>query len=293
MNVVLIRTIQTLWKGFNNSEQNENIGELTLEQRIGIIGIGHMGEEIVNALIKAGYPNKKIYASRRNERELNRISNNYGINTSTDNNEVLEKSDIVLICVKPQDFQKAVKSLTVKKDVLYISIAAGITMEYLSKMLGSDKRTVKSMPNTGIPYEACATAYVIGKNCTEDDKKAIQAIFNACGECFETKEEKFHGVTYGACGPGVYLRDLEADAEIMSEQGLSDKEIRLIQTSNLITTANMLKTGKPYEELYSKVASKGGGTEAAYEFGLKSLYYQIRKKMGNAAIDRFIELSKN
>ena len=55
----------------------------------------------------------------------------------------------------------------------------------------------------------------------------------------------------------------------------------------------MLKTGKPYEELYSKVASKGGGTEAAYEFGLKSLYYQIRKKMGNAAIDRFIELSKN
>ena len=165
MNVVLTRTIEKYYKNIKHAIQHGIKGDLTLEQRIGIIGIGNMGEALTDALIKSGYPNNKIYASHLNKTELDRISTSYGINTSTNNNYVLENSDVVIVCVKPQDFQKAVETLTVKKDVLYISIAAGITMENLTEMFGYNKRIVRVIPNIGMKYRTSATAYVMGKNC--------------------------------------------------------------------------------------------------------------------------------
>lgn len=74
-----------------------------LDTRIGIIGCGNMGTDIVDALLKLQFDPKKIRISSRNHEYLLQESSytKHGIQLSYDNKAAIHASDMVIVCVAP------------------------------------------------------------------------------------------------------------------------------------------------------------------------------------------------
>ena len=253
--------------------------------KIGIIGVGNMGSALAKSLVKAGY--KYIWGSNIIDLDKLRV---LGINATNDNNEVIQNSDYIIISVKPQILADVAKDL-VKKDRLYISMAAGITLETLYELFET-KRVARVMPNIGLQFGVSTTAYVMGESCNDNDENALIKIFNTAGVSIKSNEDQMIGFTYAGCAPGLIARSLEPDVDSMLNQNMTKDQIIKTQISSLITVAKLLEKGLSHEEVYKMVASPKGITEAAYLKNLELGTYDNIKQGAKAALIRNEELAK-
>ena len=73
--------------------------------RLGFIGCGNMAGAIIAGIIKKGLVSPdEIYGSNSTLEHANATHERLGIQTSTDNTLVAGESDIVFLCVKPQQY---------------------------------------------------------------------------------------------------------------------------------------------------------------------------------------------
>ena len=220
--------------------------------------------------------------------ESNKINNlNY-----IDNLEKIPQNyvaDIVFICIKPQEAKEILEEFAqakiFHKDTIFISILAGKNLNFFSKIFGSKKQIVRSMPNLGIEVNQGIIPY-IHKNLTAENKKIILNIFANFGTAFEVVEEKlFHVLTalYG-CGPAYIflMQKIFYDIAIsykISEKTAYDLTKKLFLGSSLLSFESTLDFSKMIEN----VASKKGVTEASLESLLKDnkLHKSILKATKN------------
>ena len=163
-----------------------------MNKRIGFIGCGNMGQAMIGGIVKSGIiPPLNIIASRRNESLLNSIKSKYRIHITTDNTEAAAFSDILVLAVKPNMYEKVIKEISshVKEDVLIIAIAAGITIDFIEKSFGRDMKVVRTMPNTPAMVGEGMTAISKNNNVTDEELKEVIAIFESFGKA-EVIEEK-------------------------------------------------------------------------------------------------------
>jgi len=219
--------------------------------------------------------------------ESNRINNLNYINS-------LEKipqnyvADIVFICIKPQEAKEILEEFAqakiFHKDTIFISILAGKNLNFFSKIFGSKKQIVRSMPNLGIEVNQGIIPY-IHKNLTAENKKIILNIFVNFGTAFEVEEKLFHVLTalYG-CGPAYIflMQKIFYDIAIsykISKKTAYDLTKKLFLGSSLLSFESTLDFSKMIEN----VASKKGVTEASLESLLKDnkLHKSILKATKN------------
>lgn len=132
---------------------------------------------------------------------------------TTSNVEVVQKSDIIIIAVKPGVVAKVLNELcsAVPGDLTgkcFISIAAGVSLSALeSSMTGcSNISFIRVMPNTPCSVGECAAAYSLGKYATLVQKDACEAIFKSVGTISQVPEQMMDGVT-GLSGSGPACKD--------------------------------------------------------------------------------------
>ncbi len=81
------------------------------QKLIAFIGGGNMAQAIVLGLLKQGYPADKIIVNDPNE-EKQAFFAQYGVAVSTDNNQSIKQSQVVLFAVKPQVLADVCKPLS-------------------------------------------------------------------------------------------------------------------------------------------------------------------------------------
>ena len=81
------------------------------QKLIAFIGGGNMAQAIVLGLLKQGYPANKIIVNDPNE-EKRAFFAQYGVAVSTDNDQSITQSQVVLFAVKPQVFADVCKPLS-------------------------------------------------------------------------------------------------------------------------------------------------------------------------------------
>jgi pyrroline-5-carboxylate reductase len=122
--------------------------------RVGVIGTGVIGEALIKALISFGVAPTSINISEKRDERKSEIIERYGVMPL----DSLENVDVLLMAVKPQDFESTVKEFG-KFDPglpLIISFAAGIKIAKISNYFGPAARILRVMPNTPIAMvEAC------------------------------------------------------------------------------------------------------------------------------------------
>ena len=117
---------------------------------IGFIGGGNLAEALVRGVISAQVysPSEVIVSDVRSER-LDYLGSEYKVTAAQSNAVLVQKADVVVLSVKPQNMQDVLDEIkdAVKKDAIIISMAAGVTTEKIAGALG-DTSIIRVMPNT-------------------------------------------------------------------------------------------------------------------------------------------------
>lgn len=272
-------------------------------QKIGIIGFGNMGQAITER-IKAHY---QVIIFDKDKGKISSVS---GIRIAKDNIDLVKTADVVILAVKPQDFDTVLNEIkNYAEDKLIISIAAGITTSYIEKFIRKVK-VIRAMPNIGVRIGEAETSLSKGKNARDIDLDFAKELFNCLGKTWAMKEEMINAATaISGSGPAYifyymnikridhfdvpvrlereYIERLKEAAE---KVGFDAQTAIELATSTTASSIHLIKeTGVSPVELIKQVASKGGTTEAALEILAKGGSWV---EAAQAALKRAEELGK-
>jgi len=238
----------------------------------------------------------RLMASDVDPFKRKKIASKYHIPVTEDNRQLAEKSDILLLAVKPQEIHQVLTEMADKigKSKLIISIAAGMTTEVIEKTLNSKVRVVRVMPNTPALIGEGISAIAGGRFAKRGDIQRTLEIFKAVGEVVQLKEKDLDAVTaLSGSGPAYFAYWIGALVEQGIAEGLDLKIALKLALATAKGTAMLLqKTQLSPEELITRVASKGGTTEAALKvFEQEQLKEKIKRAV-HAAVERSRELSQ-
>lgn len=237
--------------------------------RISFVGTGNMAGAIIRSILKAGRIKAQDVCVFDKFSDKCKDFCNMGAKMAHSLFDAVECSPLVLLAVKPQDYESLlldIKNSNVNLDgKIFISIAAGISTDYVCNSLGRQVPVVRVMPNTPLLLGVGATAISRNAFVSDKDYSRICTLFAASGTVTALEESQMNAVISVNSSSPVYLYML-ADAMIKgaTQQGISEKMATELVFQTLKGSVEMLKkSGLSPDELIKMVASPGGTTQAA------------------------------
>lgn len=249
-----------------------------VKKRLGIIGFGNMGSSIA----LGARPLFEVCVFDKDKQKLS--NNNGGLKTENSIANLINNSDVIILAVKPQDFEIALGEIKpFIQGKLVLSIAAGITTGYIEKIL-KETRVVRAMPNIAVKIQAAETSLAKGRYANDEDFSLAKELFELLGKVWLVKEEMIDSVTaISGSGPAYIFYDMEINKldplkipverkndyvqklkQAAFEVGFNPKmalDLAICTTASSIQL--LIKTGHSPAELRKMITSAGGTTEAA------------------------------
>lgn len=244
----------------------------------GFIGVGNMGYPLLKAAIRT-FGEKEVvftdaFAAKREE-----VAAQSSAVALSSNAEVAENCKYLLLAVKPQTFGQVLTELkgVISKEHIVISIAAGITIEYIKEALSEDTRVVRAMPNTPAMISLGMTCISYSDDIfTEKEQEVIGSFFSSFGK-YEIFDEKLMNAVICANGssPAYVYMFIEALADSVVSLGIPrDKAYTLAAQTVYGAAAMVLETGEHPAKLKDNVCSPAGTTieavKALEEYGFRN-----------------------
>ncbi|MDH5570933.1 MAG: pyrroline-5-carboxylate reductase [Gammaproteobacteria bacterium] len=263
--------------------------------KIGFIGAGNMARSLIGGLIASGVSTENILVSSIDETHLSALSADFGVRTTTINQDIVDNSDVVVFAVKPQVLKEVCSELNTRADSLYLTVAAGIPTSSLANWLGDRLAIIRAMPNTPALLQAGATALFANAHTSKPQRESAESIMRAVGlSVWVDKEELMDTVTaLSGSGPAYFFLLMEHMIQTAQDMGLSADTARLLTVQTAFGAAKMaLEIDKAPAILRQNVTSPGGTTERAIntfeDGGMAKLVHDAL----HAAQDRAKELAK-
>lgn len=235
--------------------------------RIGFLGAGKMATALARGWLSAGLATAdRTLASDPYPQAQQAFTQETGIRAVADNREVVTRSDLLIVAVKPQTMKALLSE--VRSDVqprhLIVSIAAGISLRQLADGLGGDRRLVRVMPNTPCLVGASAAGYSPSDKATAEDVALIDRLLNAVGRAYRLPENLLDAVTgLSGSGPAFVAVMIEALSDGGVRMGLPRDVATALAAQTVLGTAKMLlETGQHPGQVKDMVASPAGTTIA-------------------------------
>ena len=234
--------------------------------KIGFIGMGNMGNAILNGLLKTHRPEDMIFSAAHQDK-MEAVTARTKVPHAGSNRECAKAVKYLILAVKPQYFDAVFSEIrdVVTPEQVVISLAPGVTISNITERLGGNVRVVRAMPNTPAMLGEGMTGISCGEgSCTEEEKETVRDIFSSCGRV-EMVEERLMdavGCVSGSSPAFVYMF-IEALADGGVKYGLPRKTAYAMAAQTVLGSAKMiLETGKHPGQLKDEVCSPGGTTIA-------------------------------
>ena len=263
---------------------------------IGFIGAGKMAEALIGGLIAKGvYSKDEIIACAPSQKTRDHISAAYGIKVYEKAADVVDRTDLIVLAVKPKNvpgiFEE--EGVVIGKGKTVLSIVAGLSLEKMDRYV-PDAKKVRAMPNHCCMVLECATGYTCDPAMTNKDKETINKILSSVGLAVEIPENQMEAVTgiAGSSPAFMYMViDAMADAGVLN--GLTrDQAVKLAAQSMLGSAKMVLETGKHPDQLKDEVCSPGGttivGVKILEDLGMRS----AMSSAVDGTIQRALEMKK-
>ncbi len=253
---------------------------------VGIIGTGNMGSAILRGMVDASYIKpSQLTVFDVSKRKLKEIEEDIpGIIPGRDCRDVAERSDLIIIAVKPVYFQDVIDEIRPAlrgKNIL--SIAAGWTADMLEKALqNSGAAYLRVMPNTPALVGEGMTAICDETTFSQEDFDYAKGIFDAIGKTRVLPERLFDGViAISGSSPAYVYMMIEAMADAGVREGLPRTYAYEMAAQSVLGSALMvLSSGTHPAALKDAVCSPGGTTiEAVAELEKNGFRYAIEAAM--------------
>lgn len=239
-----------------------------MEGSLGIIGAGSMAEALLKGMLSCQLfsPGDIFVINRKNDERLVFFREHYGVNTTRDYSELVNRCVIIIIAVKPGDMGELLARIQehVTRNHIIISVAAGIHTSFIEKRLKKKVQVVRAMPNTSCQVKESATAISRGRFAGDESVKVAQEIFSSVGKVVIVEEHALDAVTaLSGSGPAYVYLMLEAMTEAGIKVGLMREVSEQLAIQTVFGAAKMaMESGEAPVHLRKKVTSPGGTTMA-------------------------------
>lgn len=239
-----------------------------MELKVAIIGGGNIGSSVAQGLIKSGVikPENMIVTNLLLE-VIQPLHDELGITIMTDNREAIQKSDIVIVALKPYVGPKVLADLKdcfdAKRHII-VSFISGKTISELKSIVNGGVPLFRVMPNTAAEFCESMTAIACDKESDENLKK-VEYLFSGMGLSMVISEGLMPAVTVlASCGTAFALRFMRAMAQGGIEIGFSSIQAHQIASQVMLGAAKLiLQTNHHPEREIDKVCTPKGVTITA------------------------------
>ncbi|MCL1989438.1 MAG: pyrroline-5-carboxylate reductase [Defluviitaleaceae bacterium] len=231
---------------------------------IGFIGYGNMSKAMIGGLVDAqAFDLEYIIVSGRSDKHLT-PARALGVITTSGNKKVAAQSDVLIIAVKPHQYEGVIKEVEayLQPHTVVVSIAAGLTLATLERYFTKPVKLVRTMPNTPAMVGCGMTAMVPNEQVTEKDLTLVKKVFGAFGKVELVSEDLIEGVivTSGSAPAYVYMM-IEAMIQGGTNEGMSKELATTFVTQAVLGATKMvMETGKDPGVLRDDVCSPNGTT---------------------------------
>ena len=264
---------------------------------ITFIGGGNMGRALISGLLTSGFEANQISVVESNASTALKLYEDYGVQGIGALEQIafdFTKNNVVVMAIKPQDFNVVAKGLASKlkhasaPGPLILSIAAGIRLKDMGRWL-DHTRCVRAMPNTPALIGKGITGLFADAAIDQSDRSLAETICNAVGQTVWVAQEKLmDAVTaVSGSGPAYVFAFIEAMQSAGEKLGLDEKTARKLAYATLEGATQLAQNSEESASvLRERVTSKGGTTAAALDVMKQHGWHEILEKAIDAASQR-------
>lgn len=265
-------------------------------QTLGVIGCGKMAFALLAGLVKSDHGYKQVIAFDVDDSRTTLMARELSVQPVQSNREVVKQADVVLLAVKPNQVASVLDEIRddFAESKLVVSIAAGITTQFIEARLNKNLPVLRVMPNTPCLVGEGAIAVSPGRFATSEHLEVGSRMFAAVGKAVVVPESYLDAVTaVSGSGPAYVYLVAEAMTDAGVEIGLPRDLARSLVIQTIRGSIAMLEaTGEHPAVLREQVTSPGGTTIAGLrqleENGLRGAFFKAIRR----AYERSLEMGK-
>lgn len=255
--------------------------------KYGFIGCGNMGGALAAAAAKS-VGGKAVYLADADLQKAQALAERIGA-TVTDAQTVAKECDYIVLGVKPQGMAALLADFPAREGAVLVSMAAGLSTDTLSQMLGKKAPWIRIMPNTPVAVGEGRILYTV-KDADRAAEEGFLNLFKEAGRLYKLEEDLIDaGTALSGCGPAFVYLFIEALAEAGIEVGVPREiAVELAEGTVLGAAKLAVESGREPADLRNAVCSPGGSTIE----GVKSLEADGLRAIVKQAINKSYKRTK-
>ncbi|WP_298037385.1 pyrroline-5-carboxylate reductase [uncultured Microbacterium sp.] len=269
---------------------------------LAFLGAGSMGGAILHGVVASGLPTDGgIIATNRTPEKAAALAELGGVRAialehePAGNTEAAASARVVFVGVKPAMVPDLLREIApvLREDAIVVSLAAGITLDTFSTILGDRVSVIRSMPNTPSTVGKGVTGLARGAAASEDDLAVVRRLFELVGAVIEVPEGQIDALsTISGSGPAYVFLLIEELTKAAIGKGFSEADARLMAEQTFIgATALLAASDDEPAELRRRVTSPKGTTERAVAVLQDAKLDQVFAEATDAALARAKEIA--
>lgn len=263
---------------------------------IGFIGAGNMGYAIMKGAVSSKLGSDiQVYAFDPDASKTERLAE-CGVISCNDEKEIVEKCQYVFLAVKPQIIGTVLDTIAshVKPETVLVSIAAGVTDDYIASKTITGAKVILVMPNTPLLLGEGASALSHSDSVTEEEFDVVLNIFRVCGKAAVISKDKMKEViALNGSSPAFIYLFAKGFIDYAAAVGIDSDAATELFTQSLIGSAKMITDyGNTIDELIKMVSSPGGTTLAGLDRLYEGNLTEVVKNCCESCTKRAYELSE-
>lgn len=249
--------------------------------KLAIIGVGHMGNALRKGLLNSGFKKENIILS----------------NQAGNNKKAAMQAAWIILVVKPLIAHQVIEEIKDSiHDKLLISAAAAVSIRTIEEYTKNKKqKIIRIMPNINVAYNNGVIAFYANKFVSGKDKKQAISLLSMLGTVIEVKNEQYLDslTLISACGPAVVSYFIKMLSKVALSIGFAKIDSELIALKTFSGTLTYLQNTKfSHTYLQNIVATKGGITEEILKsMDMRNLFSLFNESI-NSGKDKLDKLRK-
>jgi pyrroline-5-carboxylate reductase len=239
---------------------------MTLDKnRVAVLGAGTIGEALIAGLLGSGWRAPgDIVASARREERVSELGERLGITATLSNVEAANGAALIVIAVKPQDFDTLLGEIApaITPEQTVLSVAAAIPTAAIEARLAAGVPVVRAMPNAPATVHEGIAGLCAGAHADEQHLSLAEEALAHLGAVVRVPEQYMDAVTaLSGSGPAYFALLSEAMIEAGILLGLGREVSTQLVVQTMLGTAKLLRDQQMHPvELRERVTSPGGTT---------------------------------
>lgn len=223
----------------------------------GIIGVGSIAAAIVTGLCEHSPNAPAIVLSPRNASRAADLASRFPtVRIAQSNQEVIDGSSVLLLCLRPQEARSVLPDLSFAKQPAIISMMAGISIDALRELVAPAQNIARAIPLPSVAAREGATPIF-------PSTEAAKELFDRLGSSIEIPHEvAFEATSASTATVAAHFAYLNAICRWLIAQGVSDTAARRQVAATFAGLAAQLRDPEPdFGHLARDHATRGGINE--------------------------------